>query len=35
MIFVIEGELWVDYTFFSKEVKYGYADKGRDRGSFG
>jgi hypothetical protein len=34
MIFVIEGELWVDYTFL-KEVKHGYANKGRDRGGFG
>jgi len=34
MIFVIEGKLWVDYTFL-KEVKHGCANKGRDRGSFG
>jgi hypothetical protein len=34
MIFVIEDKLWVDYTFL-KEVKHGYANKGRDRGGFG
>jgi hypothetical protein len=35
MIFVIEDKLWVDYIPFLKEVKHGYANKGRDRGSFG